>query len=163
MTTVTFLGTPFKTVGALPKINSLAPDFALVRKDLSEANLQNFAGKKKILNIFPSLDTKTCALSVKQFYHKAANLKDVVVINISMDLPFAQARFCTQESVNVEVLSAFRSSFPIDYGVQIAEGPIRGLCSRAVVLLDENNKVLYTEQVQEISHEPNYDKVLALV
>lgn len=161
MSTITFKGSPIKTIGSLPSVGDHAPDFKLVKQDLSEAELNSYADKKKILNIVPSLDTGTCALSAKTFYQKLSGRDDVVVLNISMDLPFAQGRFCKTEGLNnAETLSAFRSDFPETYGVMIAEGPLKGLCSRAIVLIDENNKVLYTEQVSEITHEPNYVKVI---
>lgn len=163
MTTITFKGSQINTIATLPKMNTIVPDFTLVRKDLSEVTLNAFKGKKKLLNIFPSLETGVCAMSVKQFYKKIGTRNDVVVLNISKDLPFAQGRFCIQEAINAEVLSAFRSSFARDYGIEITDGPLKGLCSRAVVLLDENNKVLYTEQVPEITQEPDYDKVLAML
>jgi thiol peroxidase len=161
MSTITFKGNPIKTVGSLPSIGTKAPDFKLVKQDLSEAHLDTYNRKKKVLNIAPSFDTPTCALSAKTFYSKLAGRDDVVVLNISMDLPFAQGRFCKAEGLNnAETLSAFRSDFPEEYGVAIIEGPLKGLCSRAVLLLDENNKVVYTEQVSEITHEPNYSKLI---
>lgn len=161
MSTITFKGNPIHTVGALPATGGHAPEFKLVKQDLSEAILSNLPSKKKVLNIVPSLDTGTCALSAKTFYNKLANRDDVILLNISMDLPFAQGRFCKTEGLtNAETLSAFRSDFADVYGVKISEGPLKGLCSRAVILLDENNNVIYTEQVSEITHEPNYDKLL---
>lgn len=162
MSSVTFKGQSITTSGDLPQVGSDAPDFQLVRSDLSEVSLKNYAGKKKVLNIFPSIDTGVCATSVRKFNEKAGGLDNTAVLCISMDLPFAQNRFCGAEGIqNVEMLSAFRSSFPRDYGLQITSGPVAGLCSRAVVVLDENSKVLYTEQVPEIGQEPDYDKALA--
>lgn len=162
MSSVTFKGQSITTSGDLPQVGSDAPDFQLVRSDLSEVSLKNYAGKKKVLNIFPSIDTGVCATSVRKFNEKAGGLDNTAVLCISMDLPFAQNRFCGAEGIqNVEMLSAFRSSFPRDYGLQITSGPVAGLCSRAVVVLDENGKVLYTEQVPEIGQEPDYDKALA--
>jgi thioredoxin-dependent peroxiredoxin len=161
MATLTFKGKPVHTSGELPKVNTGAPNFTLVKKDLSEVSLDNYSGKKKILNIFVSLDTSVCAASVHKFKEKAGGRGDTVVLDISKDLPFAQARFCSSEGLEgVEALSGFRSTFGKDYGLEITDGPLKGLYSRAIVVLDENNKVLYTEQVQEITHEPDYNKAL---
>lgn len=162
MATIQFKGHNIKTIGQLPALGNRAPDFSLTRADLSEATLANFTGKRKLLNIFPSLDTGVCAHSVRQFHQRASQAKNAVVIHISKDLPFAQGRFCKTEGIAaVETLSTFRSSFAKDYGVEILDGPLKGLCSRAVVVLDEHDKVIYTEQVPEIAQEPNYDKALA--
>jgi thiol peroxidase len=162
--TVTLKGNPIHTAGELPKVGSVAPDFKLTKNDLSEVSLRDYAGKKKIVSIFPSVDTPTCAMSVRQFNQKAAALKDTVVLNISADLPFAQKRFCAAEGIkNVETLSTFRSNFAKDWKVEITDSALKGLCSRAIVVLDENNRVLYTEQVAEIAEEPNYEKALAAV
>ncbi len=140
----------------------MAPGFVLARQNLKDVGLEEYEGKKKLLNIFPSLDTKTCSLSVKVFHAKAGARDDVVVLHISKDLPFAQGRMCGAEGLeNVETLSAFRSDFGREWGVEIVSGAMRGLCSRAVVVLDENNQVIYSEQVPEISEEPNYDEALA--
>jgi len=161
MAKITLKGNECNTSGTLPKVGSKAPNFTLVKNNLSEVNLDTYKGKKKVLSIFPSLDTPTCATSVRTFNKNAAELKNVVVLNISMDLPFAQTRFCGAEGIDkVETLSAFRSSFMEDYSVDIVDGPLKGLCSRAIVILDENNKVLYTEQVKEIADEPNYQAAL---
>lgn len=161
MASITFKGNPIQTSGNLPEVGSQGPDFKLVKSDLSEASLADYAGKKKILNIFPSLDTGICAISVRKFNEKAAGLNNTAVLCISADLPFAQNRFCGAEGIkNVETLSCFRSSFAEDYGLKMTEGPLVGLCSRALVVLDENNKVVYTEQVPEIAQEPGYDKAL---
>lgn len=161
MADIKLKGNPIHTSGSLPKKGSKAPEFSLVRQDLSEADLNSFGKKKKVLNIFPSLDTEVCSLSVKKFYQKIPNAANVVVLNISKDLPFAHKRFCVSEGVNhAETLSAFRGSFGKDFGLEIVDGPLKGLCSRAVILLDENNQVVYTEQVPEITQEPNYDAVL---
>jgi thiol peroxidase len=161
MAKITLKGNPVNTTGELPKIGTTAPEFKLTKLDLSEINLGSFAGKKKVLNIFPSIDTGTCALSVKHFNKDAANVKNTVVINVSADLPFAQKRFCGAEGItNAETLSSFRSTFAKDYGLQLQDGPLAGLCSRAVIVLDENNKVLYTEQVADIVNEPNYDAAM---
>jgi thiol peroxidase len=161
MANVTLKGNSIHTSGELPKVGTSAPEFKLVKSDLSEASLSQFSGKRKVLNIFPSVDTGTCAMSVRKFNEEAGKLDNMAVLNISADLPFAQARFCGAEGIkNVEVLSAFRSSFSSDYGLKITDGPLAGLCSRAVIVLDEQNKVLYTEQVPEIAQEPNYQKAL---
>lgn len=162
MTQITLKGNAINTSGALPAVGSTIKDFTLVKGDLSEANLASFAGKKKILNIFPSIDTGTCAASVRKFNQEAAALNNTVVLCISQDLPFAQGRFCGAEGIkNVVTLSAFRSTFAKDYGLLIVDGGLKGLCSRSVIVVDENNKVLYTEQVSETVNEPNYEKALA--
>ena len=150
------------TLGELPAVGSVAKDFTLVAGDLSEKTLASYAGKKKLLNIVPSLDTGVCATSTQKFNEQAGSLDNTVVLVISADLPFAQQRFCETEGLkNVDSLSTFRSSFADDYELKIVAGPLAGLCSRAVVALDENNKVLYTEQVPEITQEPDYDSALA--
>ena len=150
------------TLGELPAVGTIAKDFTLVAGDLSEKTLASYAGKKKLLNIVPSLDTGVCATSTKKFNEQAGSLDNTVVLVISADLPFAQQRFCETEGLkNVDSLSTFRSSFSDDYELKIVAGPLTGLCSRAVVALDENNKVLYTEQVPEITQEPDYDSALA--
>ncbi|MBL7546113.1 MAG: thiol peroxidase [Bdellovibrionaceae bacterium] len=161
MASIKLKGNPIHTSGELPNVGSIIPDFKLVKSDLSEASLTTFAGKKKVLNIFPSIDTGTCAMSVRHFNKDAASAKNTVVINISADLPFAQKRFCGAEGItNAETLSTFRSTFAKDYGLQIQDGPLAGLCSRSVIVLDENNKVIYTEQVSDIVNEPNYDAAM---
>lgn len=161
MAKITLKGSPLETSGNLPAVGSTSPDFKLVRTDLSEVTLESFTGKKKVLNIFPSIDTGTCATSVRQFNKEAAGLSGVAVLNISADLPFAQKRFCGAEGIaNAEALSTFRSGFAKDFGLQMANGPLAGLCSRAVIVLDEKNKVLYTEQVGDIVDEPNYSAAL---
>ena len=162
MATVTLQGNPLTTSGSLPAINSQAPSFELVKVDLSSATLADYAGKRVILNIFPSIDTGTCATSVRQFNQKAAALENTVVVCVSADLPFAQSRFCGAEGIeNVVTASSFRSSFGQDYGVDFTDGPLLALLSRAVVVIDTDGKVLYTEQVAEIVDEPNYDAALA--
>lgn len=161
---VTLKGNPVNTIGELPPVGVTAPDFKLVKTDLSEVSLGSYAGKRKVLNIFPSVDTPTCATSVRQFNQKAAAQPNTVVLNISQDLPFAMKRFCAAEGItNVDSLSAFRSSFAKDYQVELVDSALKGLCSRAVIVLDENNKVLYTEQVAEIANEPNYEKALSVL
>lgn len=165
MSQVTLKGNPVQVNGELPAIGQTAPAFTLVAKDLSEVSLDALAGKRKVLNIFPSIDTPTCATSVRTFNQEAAALPNTVVLCISQDLPFAQARFCGAEGLDhVQTLSAFRSpSFAADYGVALASGPLAGLTARAVVVLDEHNKVLHTELVSEIAHEPNYEAVKAVL
>jgi thiol peroxidase len=164
MAEITLKGNPVHTSGDLPAVGSTAKDFSLVKQDLSEATLESFAGKKKILNIYPSLDTPVCAVTIKQFHAEVSARDDVVVLHISKDLPFAAKRFATAEGLeNAETLSAYRSAFGEDYGVRVVDGPLAGLCSRAVIVLDENNKVLYTEQVPEITEEPDYTAALEVL
>jgi thiol peroxidase len=161
-TTITLKGNEVHTIGALPSVGTTVKDFALVDSGLNVKTLQNFDGKKKVFNIFPSIDTPTCAASSRKFNEEASKLDNTVVINVSKDLPFALGRFCAAEGLNnVETLSDFRSSFGDDYEVTIADSPLKGLLSRAVIVTDENNKVVYTEQVPEIANEPNYDAALA--
>jgi thioredoxin-dependent peroxiredoxin len=161
MARITLKSNPIQTFGELPKVGEIAPSFALTGSDLNEATLDQYTGKLKLLNIFPSIDTPTCAMSVRKFHEKLAQDKGLVILNISADLPFAQARFCAAEGIkNAVSLSTFRSSFGRDYGVEIVDGPIRGLLSRAVILLDADNRVVYTEQVPEIAQEPSYEKLL---
>lgn len=161
--TVTLGGNPIQIGGTLPQAGATAPAFKLVAKDLSDATLESFAGKRKVLNIFPSVDTPTCAASVRKFNERASQLTNTVVLCISADLPFAQSRFCGAEDLdNVQTLSTMRGrEFMQNYGVAIESGPIAGLCARAVVVLDENNHVLHSELVSEIKNEPNYDAALA--
>jgi thiol peroxidase len=162
MAQITFKGTPIRTIGELPAKGSTAADFALVKQDLSETVLADYKGKRLVLNIFPSIDTGVCAISVRKFNEKAAALKNTVVLCVSMDLPFAQSRFCGTEGIkNVVTASAFRSAFGDHYGVTIADGPLAELFSRAIVVINENGKVVYTEQVPEIAQEPNYDAAIA--
>ena len=163
MAQITLKGNPVNTSGELPAVGTTAKGFTLVASDLSEKSLSDYAGKKKVLNVYPSLDTPTCATSVKSFHAKLADRDDVVVLNISADLPFAGKRFCAAEGIeNAEVLSTFRDdSFMENYGLKIVDGPLAGLASRAVIVLDGDDKVLYTEQVGEIADEPDYDKAAA--
>lgn len=163
MATVTFQGKPIHTSGELPKVGGQAPDFRLVNKDLKDVSLKDFAGKKKLLNIVPSVDTPVCATSTRKFNEFAKEKGNAVMLVISADLPFAAARFCGAEHVErIIPLSLMRSrDFAKDYGVLIEDGPLAGICARAVVVLDENNKVVYTELVPEIAQEPNYDKAMA--
>ena len=165
MSTVTLKGNPVHVEGSLPANGSTAPAFSLVAKDLKNVSLADFAGKRKILNIFPSVDTPTCATSVRHFNQDASGLNNAIVLCISADLPFAQARFCGAEGLeNVVTLSTMRgASFLKDYGVAIADGPLAGLAARAVVVLDEHDKVVHSELVSEIAHEPNYDAALAVL
>ncbi|MGH8467114.1 MAG: thiol peroxidase, partial [Pseudomonas sp.] len=158
-------GNPVQVEGELPKTGTQAPDFTLTAGDLSDATLATFAGKRKVLNIFPSVDTPTCATSVRTFNKKANELNNTVVLCISADLPFAQARFCGAEGLeNVQNLSTLRGrEFIENYGVAIADGPLAGLTARAVVVLDENDNVLHSELVGEIADEPNYDAALAVL
>ncbi|WEV68983.1 thiol peroxidase [Bifidobacterium sp. ESL0775] len=158
MAQITLGGAPTRTVGNLPAVGSKAPAFSLADGDLNDFGLDKFAGHKVILNIFPSLDTDVCSMSVRKFNTMAQDLDNVTVICISKDLPFAQARFCGAEGIkNVVTGSAFRSSFGEDYGVTIADGGMRGLLSRAVVVVDADGNVAYTQQVPEIHDEPDYD------
>jgi thiol peroxidase len=162
MSTITLKGNAVNTVGELPAIGSQLPPFTLVKTDLSEATLADFAGKRLVLNVFPSLDTPVCASSVRHFNQDAAALSDTVVLCISADLPFAHSRFCVAEGLErVISLSVFRSpEFGQSYGLTIADGPLKGLLSRAVIVADASGNVLYTEQVPEIVQEPDYAKAL---
>ena len=160
MARVTFKGNPFNTSGSLPGVGSAAPDFSLVASDLSEKSLADFAGKKKVLTINPSYDTGVCQATARKFNESLSDRADVVVLAISNDLPFAQKRFCEGEGLkHVVALSAFRSSFAKDYGLLLADGPLRGLTARAVLVLDEKNQVLASELVPEIASEPNFAAV----
>lgn len=162
MATITLKGNSIHTIGNLPEIGQQAPDFTLVKNDLSITKLSDYKGSKVILNIFPSIDTGVCATSVRKFNEQAASLENTKVLCISRDLPFAQQRFCGAEGIeNVENLSDFNDgSFGKNYGVEIIDGPLAGLHSRAVVVLDETGKVIYTEQVPEIAQEPDYQSAL---
>lgn len=155
-------GTPMHTIGLMPRVGDVAPDLTGTDKDLKEISLQNFKGKKIVLNIFPSLDTPTCAASVRYFNEIASTKDQTVVLCISMDLPFAQRRFCTTEGLdNVIPLSVFRSEdFGKNYPILIADGPMKDLCARAVIIIDEQGKISYTELVKEISEEPDYEAAL---
>lgn len=163
MATITFKGNEVHTSGPLPAVGSKAPDFKLVAGDLSTKSLSDYQGRKVILSIFPSIDTGTCAASVRAFNKKAAGLDNTVVLCISRDLPFAQGRFCAAEGIsNVETLSEFRdSNFSDAYQLKMTDGPLEGLLSRVVVVIGEDGSVKYTEQVTEVTHEPNYDGALA--
>lgn len=163
MAKVTLEGNPFQTNGELPQVGTLAPDFKGVKGDLSEVKLSDYKGKKVVLNIFPSLDTGVCAASVRRFNKEASDLDNTVVLCISKDLPFAQTRFCTTEGLkNVVPLSQFRCDcFEKGYGVLLTEGPLKGLLARAVVVVNEEGRVVYTQLVDEIRNEPDYDKAIA--
>jgi thiol peroxidase len=162
MATITLRGNAVQTSGDLPKPGSELPGFRLVNTDLKDVTLHDFAGKRKVLNIFPSIDTPTCAMSVRKFNQSAASLRNTAVLCISADLPFAQKRFCGAEGIsNVTTLSTMRDPhFARDLGVLIESGPLAGLTARAVVVLDEHNRVKHTELVSEIANEPDYDAAL---
>lgn len=163
MSNVTLKGNPVRVGGNLPAVGSQAPAFKLVGVDLADRALSDFAGKRKLLNIFPSVDTGVCAASVRHFNKDAAGLANTAVLCISADLPFAQARFCGAEGIeNVTMLSAMRGrEFLRDYGVAMEDGPLGGLAARAVVVLDENDKVQHVQLVPEITEEPDYAAALA--
>jgi thioredoxin-dependent peroxiredoxin len=162
MATVTLKGNPIDVAGSLPKAGQPAPAFSLVGKDLKDVSLADFKGKRKVLNIVPSLDTPVCATSTRKFNEKAASLANTVVLVVSADLPFASGRFCAAEGLNnVTTLSTLRGrEFMKAYGVEITSGPLSGVTARAVVVLDENDKVLHSELVPEIAQEPNYESAL---
>lgn len=163
MAAITLHGDAINTNGELPAVGSPASDFSLTTGDLSDVSLADFSGKKKLLNLVPSLDTDICAISAKTFNDAAEQHDDTVFLTISADLPFAQGRFCKAENIDaVKTLSSFRApTFAEDYGMLIVDGPLKGLNGRAVVVLDQDNKVLYTELVPEIAQEPDYDAALA--
>ena len=165
MAKITLHGNEINTNGDLPAIGDQAPAFSLVNSELADVGLENYSGKKKLLNIVPSLDTPTCALSTKKFNDSAANRKDTVFLMVSGDLPFAMSRFCSAEGTdNVVPLSMMRSrKFAKDYGVLIEDGPLAGITARAIVVIDENDKVIHIELVNEIADEPNYNAALALL
>lgn len=162
MTITNFQGNPVHTVAEIPAVGSKAPDFTLVGTDMSEVNLSDYSGQWVLLNIFPSLDTGVCAASVREFNERAANLSDnTVVLNVSMDLPFAQARFCGAEGIErAHTASAFRSSFGDDYGVRLSDSPMAGLLTRTVIVINPEGEVTYTQVVDEITTEPDYDEVM---
>lgn len=165
MSTVTLDGNPIEVSGKFPQHGDTAPAFTLTSSGLEEVKLDNWAGKRKILNIIPSIDTGVCAASTRKFNEKAGALDNTVVLVISADLPFAAARFCGAEGLdNVSTLSTFRNpSFQKDYGVAMQDGPLAGLCSRSVVVLDEDNKVIHSQLVNEIKDEPDYDAALKVL
>lgn len=163
MATVTLKGNPVSVAGQFPKVGDAAPDFSLTTKELADVSLKDYAGKRKVLSIVPSLDTPTCAQSTRVFNEKASAMKNTVVLVVSADLPFAMTRFCSTEGLsNVVSLSTFRHhEFHDKYGVDIADGPLKGLTARGVLVVDENNRVKHAELVSEIAQEPNYDAALA--
>ncbi|HEX9291534.1 MAG TPA: thiol peroxidase [Anaeromyxobacteraceae bacterium] len=165
MANITHKGNPIHTIGELPAVGAKAPDFKLVDGDLKDVSLATFKGKKKVLNIVPSLDTSVCATSTRKFNEKAGGLPGTVVLVVSSDLPFAQKRFCTTEGLkNVVPLSLMRSrDFAKDYGVLVTDGLLQGITARAVVVLDENDTVVYRQLVPEIGQEPDYDAALKAV
>ncbi|NAW50554.1 thiol peroxidase [Elizabethkingia argentiflava] len=164
MADIKLKGNTVSTVGHLPQNGEQLKDFTLVNVDLEEKTLADYKGKKIILNIFPSIDTGVCAASARKFNQEAVRFENTVVINVSKDLPFALGRFCAAEGLeNVETLSDFRGNFGQDYGVTLSSSPLKGLLSRAVVVADENAKVIYTEQVPEIGNEPDYNAALAVL
>ena len=164
MAAVTFQGNAVTTVGELPEVGQPAPGFTLVKADLGEVTLEELSGKRVILNIFPSIDTGTCATSVRKFNEEASKLENTQVICVSADLPFAAGRFCGAEGIeNVITGSTFRSSFGEDFGVTFSSAPLTGLLSRSVVVIDADGSVLYTEQVAETTEEPNYEAAIAVL
>lgn len=164
MATTALKGNPIHTNGDLPTVGSDAPDFVLVGTDMANKSLADFAGKKKILSINPSYDTPVCQVATRTFNQRASGLDGVVVLMVSADLPFAQKRFCAAEGIDgVVPVSTFRGSFNNDYGVELVDGPLKGVSARAIVVIDENDKVVHTELVPEIAQEPNYDAALAAV
>ena len=158
-----FQGNPVALAGALPQVGTPAPDFTAVKNDLSELTLSSLKGKKVVLNIFPSVDTGVCAASVRRFNKEAAGLNNVAVLCISEDLPFAHGRFCAAEGIeNVTTLSDFRYRTLADvYGLRMADGPLSGLLARAIIIIDETGKVIYTQLVPEVTNDPNFDEALA--
>jgi len=163
MATITHLGNPIRIEGTFPQVGQKAPAFSLVNRDLKDVTLADFSGKKKVLNIVPSLDTPVCALSTRKFNQQASNMNNTAVLIIAADLPFAMSRFCDTEQLDkVITLSTMRgASFMKDYGVLIAEGPFAGITARAVIVLDESDTIVHAELVPEIADEPNYDAALA--
>ncbi len=163
MANITHRGNPVHTIGELPKVGSQAPDFRLTDANLTDLSLADFRGKKKLLNIFPSIDTPTCAMSTRKFNEYAAKHPNAAILMVSADLPFAQQHFCSVENThNVKTLSIMRDrNFAKDYGVLLTDGLYRGITARAIVVIDENDKVVYTELVPEIRQEPDYEAALA--
>jgi thiol peroxidase len=164
MTAITFKGNQVNTLGELPAVGEKAKDFTLVGTNLSDISLSDYAGKYVILNIFPSINTGVCAESVRKFNDEAAKLDNTVILGISKDLPFAQSQFCEAEDIdNIEMASDFRTSFGVDYGTRMQDGPLKGLLSRAVIVIDPEGQVIYREQVPEIGQEPNYQEALGSI
>ena len=162
MAGITFKGQPTRTAGSLPAIGSKAPDFELTGTDLAQYTLGQWSGQRKLLNIFPSIDTPVCAASARRFNEEASGHADTVMLNVSADLPFAQNRYCGSEGLaDVKNLSTFRApEFGLNYGVRIEEGPLRGLCARAIVVIDEHDTVVHAQLVPEIGDEPDYESAL---
>ncbi len=162
MAGITFKGQPTRTAGSLPAIGSKAPDFELTGTDLAQYTLGQWSGQRKLLNIFPSVDTPVCAASARRFNEEASRYANTVMLNVSADLPFAQSRYCGSEGLaDVRNLSTFRApEFGVNYGVRIEEGPLRGLCARAIVVIDEHDTVVHTQLVAEIGDEPDYEAAL---
>lgn len=161
MANITLKGEPIHTSGNLPPVGNKIENFTLVNEKLETKQLTDYDGKKKIFNIFPSIDTGVCAASARKFNEEAGNLENTVVINVSKDLPFALGRFCAAEGLsNVETLSDFRGSFGEDFGLTISDSPLQGLLSRAIIVADADNNIIYEEQVPEIAQEPNYTLAL---
>lgn len=165
METIYFQGNPCHTYGNIPAVGSKAPSFTLVNADLKEVRCSDYSGKRIVLNIFPCLDTPVCAASVRRFNVDASKMENTQVICVSMDLPFAQKRFCTAEGIDkLEVTSAFRSpTFAQEYGLQIVDGPLAGLLARAVIVLDEDRNVIFSDLVEEITHEPDYEGAISVL
>ena len=164
MAAITLQGNACNTNGTLPAVGSQAPDFSLTNNDLGDVSLTDFSDKRKVLSIVPSLDTGVCATSTRKFNEQAASMNNVAMLVISADLPFAQGRFCGAEGIeNVQTLSTFRSNFADVYGIKIIDGPLAGVTGRAVVVLDENNQVVHSQLVTEITDEPDYDAVLSVL
>lgn len=162
MSDITLKGNTIHTVGQLPEVGTQVKNFRLVNDKLEVKTIEDYQGKKVIFNIFPSIDTGVCAASARKFNEEATSLENTVVVNVSKDLPFALGRFCAAEGLNnVDTLSDFRGTFGEDYGVTITDSPMQGLLSRAIVVADESGKVIYTEQVPEITQEPDYEKAIA--
>lgn len=161
MVEITVEGNPVQTVGPMPKIGTMAPDFIVTKTDLSEIHLKNYLGRPILMNVFPSLDTETCADALRKYNEIAQHFPGILILCISADLPFAQKRFCVSEHLDsVHPVSVFRHpGFGEDYGLAIAEGPLKGLLARAVVLLDANGKIVYTQLVKELTHEPDYQAI----
>ncbi|MCT1686621.1 thiol peroxidase [Pseudoglutamicibacter albus] len=161
MATIEFQGKTLNTVGDLPAVGQAAPEFTTVNTDLEDVTLKDYAGKRVVLNVFPSIDTGVCAQSVREFNKRAASLDNTVVVTVSMDLPFALGRFCGAEGIdNVVATSAFRSSFGEDYGIKFADGPMKGLMARGVIVIDTDGSVLYSSLTPSVGEEPAYDEIL---